>query len=129
MWKLSEFDCNEFKQEIEENGFTFFSKKRNRIYGFYPNSFPHYREIPFEDLEVDDYITVRAFFAVGQGEKRRIDSGFIDLRIEHIENENEIWGVVMTELPKEFALSGGSSINLSLDEILTFRGYEPEIVW
>ncbi len=128
MWKLSEFECNEFEAEIEENGFTFFSKMKNRIVGFYPSPFPHFSPIPIEDIEEDDLVSVRAFFRIGSGKSARIESGIIDMRIECITEDNEIWGEIKTELPKKFPLGYGTSINLSIDEILSFSEYEPEIV-
>lgn len=47
----------------------------------------------------------------------RVDGGYIDLEIELVEG-NSIMGVVVTELPEEFALGHGESIEVYADEIL-----------
>ena len=50
----------------------------------------------------------------------RVDGGYVDLRIELVE-EDTVMGVIVTELPKEFALSTGESIEVYEDEILYKR--------
>ncbi len=47
----------------------------------------------------------------------RIDGGLIDLKIEHIDDD-EIFGVIITQLPKEFPLEKGSSLEIYKEEIL-----------
>ena len=69
------------------------------------------------DLKIGDVVTVRAFFKVGSGNNIRADGGYLDLEIEHIEDDS-VFGVIMTELPKGFALQKGTSLELFKDEIL-----------
>jgi len=66
---------------------------------------------------VGDKITVRVFFRVGTGEDIRADGGYIDLEVEHIEDDS-VSAVVLTQLPKEFSLAKGYSIEIYEEEIL-----------
>jgi hypothetical protein len=47
----------------------------------------------------------------------RVDGGHIDLRVEHIFHDG-VTAAIITELPKEFALSNGDSIDVFQEEIL-----------
>ena len=47
----------------------------------------------------------------------RVDGGYVDLKIELVE-KNSAMGSIITELPKEFALSKGESIEVFEEEIL-----------
>jgi hypothetical protein len=47
----------------------------------------------------------------------RIDGGLLCLEIELVEKD-EILGTVLTQLPKEFSIQTGSTIELYLEEIL-----------
>jgi hypothetical protein len=51
----------------------------------------------------------------------RIDGGYIDVKIEHIDN-GEILAVVVTKLPKEFSIETGSSIEIYKEEMLYKAG-------
>ncbi|MDH5299614.1 MAG: hypothetical protein OEV91_11400 [Desulfobulbaceae bacterium] len=107
----------DFYSDIEENGYHIFSRTCARIKGFYPNQFPDYPGVRLKDLKVDDHITIRAFFPVGSGATLRVDGGYIDLEVEHIDSDH-LFGVILTELPEGFALETGSSLEIREDEIL-----------
>ena len=62
-------------------------------------------------------ITIRVFFRVGAGATLRADGGLLDLEVEHIEDDT-VFGVILTELPKEFPLQTGDSLEVYPDEIL-----------
>jgi hypothetical protein len=62
-------------------------------------------------------ITVRVFFRVGTGELVRADGGYIDLEVESVEDVS-VLAVILTELPKEFSLGTGDSIDIFEEEIL-----------
>jgi len=47
----------------------------------------------------------------------RVDGGYIDLRVEFVDEDN-VMGDIITELPTEFALSTGESIEVFPEEIL-----------
>lgn len=47
----------------------------------------------------------------------RVDGGYVDLEIEVVEKDSAL-GSIITELPKEFALSTGESIQVFAEEIL-----------
>ncbi len=47
----------------------------------------------------------------------RVDGGHIDLRIELVEKDT-VMGAIITELPTEFALSTGESLEVFPEEIL-----------
>ncbi len=57
------------------------------------------------------------FFKIGSGKTMRVDGGYVDLEIELVE-DNSIMGVVLTELPEDFALGHGESIEVYAEEIL-----------
>lgn len=106
-----------FFNDIVEEGYHIFSLKNARIPDYYPNEFPDYPGVSLKNLKVGDEITVRVFFRVGAGENVRADGGYLDLEVEHIENDH-IFAVILTELPEEFSLGTGDSIELYEEEIL-----------
>lgn len=106
-----------FFKEVRKDGYHIFSRKNARKPEYYPKELPDYPAIDLKDLKEDDRITIRVFFKIGSGETMRVDGGYINLEIELVE-DNGIMGVVLTELPKEFALGHGESIEVFEDEIL-----------
>jgi len=106
-----------FFQDIEENGYHIFSLKNAKIPGYYPNKFPDYPGAFLKQLTIDDEITVRVFFKIGDGDNIRADGGYLDLKIEGIADDH-VMAEVLTKLPPEFALGTGDSIELFEDEIL-----------
>ena len=110
---------SDFSSEITEEGFHIFSRNSAKIKGFYPNQFPDYPEIDISKIKVNDRLTIRAFFFRTQSSSSPIDSGSVDLEVEFIDYETQIITAnILTELPSHFALSKGTSIELSVDEIL-----------
>ena|GEM_PF-2399895 len=108
----------EYHADLKEDGFHIFSKKKSKIKGFYPEEFPKYDdEINLSSIKTGDIVTIRVFFLVSRGKVFRADGGYIDLEIEFIDGET-IWGNILTELPSHFPLAKGTSIELSIDEIL-----------
>ena len=110
-----------FYDDITTDGYHIFSRTSAKIKGFYPNQFPDYPGAKLSELSVGDRITVRAFFPVGSGEPPRVDGGYIDLEIERMD-EPRVLAVIQTQLPGNFVLSKGDSIEIREDEIL----YETE---
>ncbi|MEJ2689819.1 MAG: hypothetical protein P8130_07695 [Deltaproteobacteria bacterium] len=106
-----------FYDDILEDGYHIFSREKARIAGFYPNQFPDYPDVILSELSIGDRITIRAFFPVGSGDPPQVDGGYIDLEIEHIESDH-VLAVIKTQLPEEFALSSGETIEIRQDEIL-----------
>ncbi len=106
-----------FFEDVINDGYHIFNLKNAKIPGYYPNEFPDYPGVSLKDLKVGDKITIRVFFRVGSGKDIRADGGYIDLEVEHIENDH-IFAVILTQLPKEFSLGTGGSIELYEDEIL-----------
>jgi hypothetical protein len=108
----------EYHADLKEEGFHIFSKKKSKIRGFYPKEFPKYdEEIDISTLKEGDIVTARVFFLVSRDPVFRADGGYVDLEIEFIDGET-IWGNILTELPPQFPLAKGTSIELSIDEIL-----------
>jgi hypothetical protein len=68
-------------------------------------------------LKIGDKITFRVFFKVSTGEDIRADGGYIDLEVEDIFDDG-VTAVILTELPKEFSLGSGDSIDVFEEEIL-----------
>lgn len=106
-----------FFKDITEEGYHIFSLKNAKIPNYYPNEFPDYSGVKLKKLKVGDKITVRVFFRVGTGEDIRADGGYLDLEVELVEDKN-ILAVILTELPGEFPLKTGESIELFEEEIL-----------
>lgn len=106
-----------FLKDIEEDGYHIFSRKYAKIPGYYLSEFPEYPGAKISDLSVGDQITIRAFFNIGAGKSKRIDGGYIDLEIEHIEDDH-VMALIVTQLPSHFPLQTGSTIELFEDEIL-----------
>jgi len=107
----------DFYSDIAEDGYHIFSLNKAKTPGFYPNQFPDYPGVKLNQLRVGDDITIRAFFPTGTGEPIQVDGGYIDLEIEHIESDH-VFAVIQTQLPEEFALSTGDTIEIREDEIL-----------
>lgn len=109
---------SEFNGDLENEGYHIFSKKKSKIKGFYPSDVPHdNEEIDITDLKQSDCVTIRVFFLVSKVPLFRVDGGFLDLEIELIEGD-VIYGNILTELPDHFPLAKGTTIELSIDEIL-----------
>ena len=106
-----------FFDELVEDGYHVFSLKNAKIADYYPNKFPDYPGVSIKDLKVGDQITIRVFFRVGSGEEIQADGGYLDLEVEFIE-DNSVTAVIITQLPEEFALETGSSIEIFEEEIL-----------
>ena len=109
-----------FFKDIIEDGYHIFSLKNARVPDFYPNEFPDYSGVSLKDLQVGDEITVRVFFKVDDGDEIRVDGGYLDLEVEHIEKK-QIMGIIITQLPEGFALATGSSLEIFEEEILYKR--------
>ena len=107
----------DFYSDIEKDGYHIFSIEKAKISGFYPNQFPDYPGVKLQDLRIGDRITVRAFFPIGSGDPIQVDGGYIDLEIEHVESDH-VLGEIQSELPEEFALSTGDTLEIREDEIL-----------
>ncbi len=106
-----------FFNDIIEEGYHIFSIKKAKIPDYYPNKFPDHPGVSLKNLNIDDVITIRIFFKVGSGKTIRADGGYLDLRVEHIDSE-KVLAVILTELPEEFPLGTGDSIEIYEEEIL-----------
>lgn len=112
---------SEFFKNIFEDGYHVFSLKNAKIPGYYPNKFPEYPGVNIQDLNIGDTITIRIFFKVGAGEDIRVEGGYIDLKVEFIEDDKVLAGII-TSLPKNFHLETGGSIEVFKEEILYKAG-------
>lgn len=117
--KLPKKQPNEppFFKDIREDGYHIYSLTNAKRPDFYPPELPDYPGVALKDLKEDDVITIRTFFGIGKGKNMRVDGGHIDLRVEFVDKDSVI-AAVITELPQEFALSNGDSIEVFLEEIL-----------
>ena len=57
------------------------------------------------------------FFRVGSDKNIRADGGYVDLEVEHVE-DNSVFAVILTELPDEFPLKTGETKEIFEEEIL-----------
>jgi hypothetical protein len=106
-----------FFNDIIEFGFHVFSLKNAKIPDFYPNDFPDYPGVSLKDLKVGDVITVRVFFRIGSDEDIRADGGYLDLEIGDVFHDG-VTAVILTQLPEEFPLTTGDSLDVFEEEIL-----------
>jgi hypothetical protein len=104
----SQNDSFPFSKDILENA---------KVPDYYPNKFPDYPGVDLQNLHIGDVVTIRFFFRIGAGKNVRADGGYLDLEVEHIEGET-VYGVIQTQLPKEFPLQAGDSLEIYPDEIL-----------
>ena len=119
------FDANDHKaffDDLTEDGFHIFSRQHAKSRGFYPNSFPSYPEVDVSAIKESDTITIRAFFPTSKTATPQIDSGHIDLEVEHVDHDaKKVFANILTDLPATFALSKGTTIELNLAEILSVQ--------
>ncbi len=106
-----------FFSDIKEEGYHVYSLKKAKKPNFYPSELPVYPGVSLKNLKEDDIITVRVFFGIGKGQNMRVDGGYIDLQVEFVDKDR-LMGAIITELPTEFALSTGESIEVFPEEIL-----------
>jgi len=106
-----------FFKEILEHGYHVFSMENAKVPDFYPNEFPDYPGVDLQNLHIGEVITIRVFFRIGAGQNVRADGGYLDLEVELVDGET-VFGVILTQLPKEFPLQAGDSLELYPDEIL-----------
>lgn len=106
-----------FFEDIKEDGYHILDLNNLKVPNYYPKELPNYPGVNIKNLEIDDVITIRVFFKVGKGKKFRVDGGLIDLQVEFIE-EDKVFAVITTQLPKEFSLGTGDSIEVYEEEIL-----------
>ena len=106
-----------FFKDIREDGYHIYSRKNAKKPNYYPPELPDYPGVALNGLKEDDIITIRVFFGIGKGKKMRVDGGYVDLRVEFVD-EDRVMGDIITELPGEFALSTGESIEVFPEEIL-----------
>jgi hypothetical protein len=106
-----------FFSDIREDGYHVYNIENAKKTDFYPPELPDYPGVDLKDLREDDIITIRVFFGLGAGKNMRVDGGYVDLKVEFVD-ENKVLAVITTELPKEFALNNGESIEVFQEEIL-----------
>ena len=106
-----------FFSEIKEEGYHIYSLKNAKKPNYYPPELPIYPVVALKGLKEDDVITIRAFLGIGKGKNMRVESGYIDIQIEFVD-QNSVIGSILTELPDTFALKTGESIEVFQEEIL-----------
>lgn len=106
-----------FFSEIKQDGYHIYSLKNANKPNYYPPELPQYPGVALKDLKEEDVITIRVFFGIGKGKKMRVDGGYVDLRVEFVD-EDRVVGAILTELPDQFALKTGESIEVFQEEIL-----------
>lgn len=111
-----------FFSDIKENDYHIYSLNNAKTPNYYPPELPKYPGVALKNLQEDDVITIRAFLGIGKGQNLRVESGYIDLQVEVI-SEDRLMATILTDLPGEFALSTGESIEVFPEEIL----YKAEI--
>lgn len=113
----SQNDSFPFFKEILENGYHVFSMENAKLSDYYPNKFPDYPGVDLQHLHIGDVVTIRVFFRIGAAKNVPADGGYLDLEVEHIEGET-VFGVILTQLPRELPLQAGDSLEIYPDEML-----------
>lgn len=106
-----------FFSEIRQAGYHVYSLENAQTPNYYPDKLPDYPGASLKDLQEGDIITIRVFFGVGTGEDMEVDRGYVDLRVECVDI-NTVWAEIVSELPEEYVLSLGDSIEVFEEEIL-----------
>lgn len=106
-----------FFSDVKEDGYHIYNLKNAKKPNYYPPELPIYPGVALKDLKEDDVITIRAFFGIGKGKNMRVESGYIDLQVEFV-GEDRVLANILTDLPEEFALKTGESIEVFQEEIL-----------
>lgn len=106
-----------FFSDIREDGYHVYSLENAKKPYFYPPDLPDYPGVPLKNLKEEDVITIRVFIGISKGKKMRVDGGYIDLKVEFVD-EDRVMGEIITQLPGEFVLSTGESIEVFEEEIL-----------
>lgn len=107
-----------FLTDILAFSYHIYSRESAKIPGCYPDEFPEYPEVALGDVRVGDYVTVRAFFRIGDEEPVQVDGGYIDLEVEQVEADHVVCAI-RTELPEQFVLKTGELLEIREDEILS----------
>lgn len=113
-----------FFKDVRADGYHIYSLKNAKKPNYYAPELPAYQGVKLKDLKEGDTITIRVFFGIGKGKDMRVDGGYLDLKVEHIEDDS-VSAVIVTQLPKEFPLSTGDSIEVFQEEIL-YKANEKE---
>lgn len=111
--------CPEFTDEIDTEGFAIFSRKKAKG-DYYLTDFPEYKKIRLKDIREGDVYTIRAFFPKPGTEGLQIESGVMIVKVEFVDKEI-VWACILTQLPEEFPLQKGTTIELSADELLELQ--------
>ena len=106
-----------FFSEIKQDGYHIYSLKNANKPNYHPPELPQYPGVALKDLKEEDVITIRAFFGIGKGKNMLVESGYIDIQVEFVD-QNSVIGAILTELPDHFALKTGESIEVFEQEIL-----------
>lgn len=106
-----------FFDDIKKDGYHILSLENLKIPNYYPKELPDYPGVSLKKLKIDDVISIRVFFKVGNKKDFRVDGGLVDLTVEYIE-EDKVLAVITSQLPKEFSLGTGDSIDVYEEEIL-----------
>ena len=122
VYKFDSRNHQSFFEDLKEDGYHVYARKNAIDPDFYPSKIPSHPEVSLSDIVEGSRIVVRVFFATGDPDLPTVDSGELDLVVELVEKETDvIWGDIATELPKEFALGRGTTIELVADEVLNVR--------
>lgn len=106
-----------FYDDIITADYHICSLKSAKLPNYYPDQFLDGQGISIKDLKVGDTITVGVFFRVDDGEDISADGGYMDLEVEEVFHD-KVTAVILTELPAEFPLNIGDSIEVFEEEIL-----------
>ena len=106
-----------FFKDIKEEGYHIYNLKNAQKPNYYPPELPDYPGVALKNLKEEDVIIIRVFFGIGKGKNMRVESGYIDIQVEFVD-QNSVIGAILTELPDQFALKKGESIEVFHEEIL-----------
>lgn len=107
-------------RDIKERGYVVFSNKKKDLPNYYTTIFNNYPGVSIKNLNIHDLFTVKVYVAHGvKYSLLNIIDGYIDLTVESI-TEDGVVGKIITELPEDFPLKTGSSMEVLEEEILYY---------
>ena len=106
--------------DIKEEGYVVFSNKKKDLPNYYTTILNDYPGVSSKNLQTHNLFTIKVYVAHGVSlSLPRIIDDYIDLTVESITDVGVI-GKIVTELPEDFPLKTGSSMEVLEEEILYY---------
>jgi hypothetical protein len=106
--------------DIKEKSYVVFSNKKKDLPNYYTTILNDYPGVSIKNLQTHDLFTIKVYVTHGVSlSLPNIVDGYIDLTVESITDVGVV-GKIITELPEDFPLKTGSSMEVLEEEILYY---------